>query len=217
MHFRHLVCSSTCLFLTFARARARTCYVFFFLAAPQKERERERKRRRKSRVRVLRDPKYKSRPTRLFRARETASRFCSTLDLDRSIRESRREVAPRRAPNLTSPCALRRYRWTLRRVVAGFPRRVSRGMTISKGSPLLGTLNFRNVYFTFRMEKRERKKKARLSARETTTLYLRGKSQFYIMLAETDVSALCIDVTRVKSLAGEPRKSVSDFCARAAA
>lgn len=29
------------------------------------------------------------------------------------------------------------------------------------------------------------------------------------MLAETDVSALCIDVTRVKSLAGEPRKSVS--------
>jgi len=29
------------------------------------------------------------------------------------------------------------------------------------------------------------------------------------MLAETDVSALCIDVSRVKSLAGEPRKSVS--------
>lgn len=30
-----------------------------------------------------------------------------------------------------------------------------------------------------------------------------------LMLAETDVSALCIDVSRVKSLTGEPRKSVS--------
>lgn len=61
------------------------------------------------------------------------------------------------------------------------------------------------------LEEKKKERKNRESIWETSLIVTDTTKAltFFLIFAETDVSALCIDVAKVKSLAGESRKSVS--------